>query len=223
MVAATWIGAFSILIPTSRGVWGTFGLDTEIGSCSILPDKNGNSPKEFLFIMAFVVPCFCIVVCYARIFYIVRKAAFRTREPVNINSSVRFGTKNAVQAENNDSDQQLIEKNSKVSKDENSELSSSISNSGVSSTNREQAQQQPQQWQMRPFLSKLRDDEMKYIDTSVESDFPPSLSVLKVRGKREGTPVSRNDSIYESDEDNLKPDADAIYEENDSGYVKEVN
>lgn len=40
MVAATWIGTFTILIPTWRGVWGKFGLDTEIGSCSILPDEN---------------------------------------------------------------------------------------------------------------------------------------------------------------------------------------
>lgn len=38
------------------------------------------SPKEFLFIMAFVVPCISIVVCYARIFYIVRKTAFRSHD-----------------------------------------------------------------------------------------------------------------------------------------------
>lgn len=40
MVAATWIGTFTILIPTWRGAWGKFGLDIEIGSCSILPDEN---------------------------------------------------------------------------------------------------------------------------------------------------------------------------------------
>lgn len=38
------------------------------------------SPKEFLFIMAFVVPCISIVVCYARIFYIVRKTALRSHD-----------------------------------------------------------------------------------------------------------------------------------------------
>lgn len=80
MIAGTWITAFSIMIPTWRGVWGRFGLDTSIGSCSILLDKNGHTPKEFLFIAAFVVPCICIVVCYARILYLVRKAAFRSRE-----------------------------------------------------------------------------------------------------------------------------------------------
>lgn len=40
MVAATWIGAFSALIPTWRGVYGQFGLDQQIGSCSILLDDN---------------------------------------------------------------------------------------------------------------------------------------------------------------------------------------
>lgn len=40
----------------------------------------GTSPKEFLFIMAFVVPCVSIVVCYARIFYIVRKTALRSHD-----------------------------------------------------------------------------------------------------------------------------------------------
>jgi hypothetical protein len=44
---------------------------------SCFPD---NSPKEFLFIMAFALPCLCIIVCYARIFYIVRKTAMRTHE-----------------------------------------------------------------------------------------------------------------------------------------------
>ncbi|XP_036346120.1 uncharacterized protein LOC118755384 [Rhagoletis pomonella] len=68
------------MIPTWRGVWGRFGLDTSIGSCSILLDDNGHTPKEFLFIAAFMVPCICIVVCYARILYLVRKAAFRHRE-----------------------------------------------------------------------------------------------------------------------------------------------
>lgn len=40
MVAGTWICAFSALIPTWRGTWGRFGLDRDIGSCSILPDEN---------------------------------------------------------------------------------------------------------------------------------------------------------------------------------------
>ncbi|XP_016975461.1 protein trapped in endoderm-1 [Drosophila rhopaloa] len=77
MVAGTWVTTFSIMIPTWRGVWGIFGLDVSIGSCSIKHDRYGRSPKEFLFIAAFMVPCICIVICYARIFLLVRKAAIR--------------------------------------------------------------------------------------------------------------------------------------------------
>lgn len=75
MIALTWLGCFGSLLPTLLGQWGTFGLDKEIGSCSILPDVHHRSPKEFLFVVAFMLPCLAIVVCYARIFFIVRRAA----------------------------------------------------------------------------------------------------------------------------------------------------
>lgn len=75
MIALTWLGCFGSLLPTLLGQWGTFGLDKEIGSCSILPDAHRRSPKEFLFVVAFVLPCLAIIVCYARIFFIVRRAA----------------------------------------------------------------------------------------------------------------------------------------------------
>ncbi|XP_061386838.1 G-protein coupled receptor moody-like [Musca vetustissima] len=83
MVLGTWLLSFTIMIPTWRGIWGKFGLDISIGSCSILPGDNGHTPKEFLFVLAFMVPCLCIVFCYARIFYLVRKAAIRTRDPAS--------------------------------------------------------------------------------------------------------------------------------------------
>lgn len=79
MVACTWVFGFGALVPTWLGVWGRFGLEPSIGSCSILPDRYGHSPKEFLFLVAFVIPCISIVVCYARIFYIVRKTAMKSR------------------------------------------------------------------------------------------------------------------------------------------------
>lgn len=79
MVACTWIFGFGALIATWFGKWGKFGLDTRIGSCTILPDSDDHSPKEFLFIVAFVIPCLAIVVCYARIFYIVRNTALKSR------------------------------------------------------------------------------------------------------------------------------------------------
>lgn len=81
MVACTWIITFSIMIPTWLNRWGKFGMDYSIGSCSILHDDNGHSPKETLFVIAFVVPCLCITLCYARILCLVRQAAFRSREP----------------------------------------------------------------------------------------------------------------------------------------------
>lgn len=79
MVACIWTCGFGALAATWLEVWGKFGLDRQIGSCSILPDKHGRSPKEFLFVVAFVLPCVAIVVCYARIFYIVRKTAMQSR------------------------------------------------------------------------------------------------------------------------------------------------
>lgn len=61
MIALTWLCSFGTLIQTWRGLWGKFGMDTKIDSCSILPsDKTGKSPKEFLFVMAFILPCFAI-------------------------------------------------------------------------------------------------------------------------------------------------------------------
>ncbi|XP_046429906.1 G-protein coupled receptor moody isoform X1 [Neodiprion fabricii] len=79
MLVAIWICGFGALVATWFGQWGRFGLDPAIGSCSILPDVHGRSPKEFLFILAFLTPCLAIIVCYARIFYIVRKTALRSR------------------------------------------------------------------------------------------------------------------------------------------------
>ncbi|XP_023341816.1 G-protein coupled receptor moody isoform X3 [Eurytemora carolleeae] len=74
-VIGTWIGGFGSLVPTLASVWGEFGLDPGIGSCTILHDRNGRSPKQFLFVFAFLAPCLAIILCYARIFVIAHKAA----------------------------------------------------------------------------------------------------------------------------------------------------
>nr|XP_033331745.1 G-protein coupled receptor moody isoform X1 [Megalopta genalis] len=79
MVVGIWLVAFGVLVVTWFESWGRFGLDTAIGSCSILPDVHGRSPKEFLFVVAFLIPCVAIVVCYARIFYIVRRTAWKSK------------------------------------------------------------------------------------------------------------------------------------------------
>lgn len=62
MLAFMWLSGFGALIATWLGKWGAFGLDVQIGSCSIIPDENGHSPKQFLFVLAFVIPCFFILV-----------------------------------------------------------------------------------------------------------------------------------------------------------------
>uniref|UniRef100_A0AAG5D3I8 G-protein coupled receptors family 1 profile domain-containing protein n=1 Tax=Anopheles atroparvus TaxID=41427 RepID=A0AAG5D3I8_ANOAO len=80
MVAFTWILGFGSLLPTWHEKWGKFGLDVGIHSCSILPDSQRHSPKQFLFLIAFALPCLSIIVCYARIFYIVRSTALRTKD-----------------------------------------------------------------------------------------------------------------------------------------------
>uniref|UniRef100_A0A182K8F7 G-protein coupled receptors family 1 profile domain-containing protein n=1 Tax=Anopheles christyi TaxID=43041 RepID=A0A182K8F7_9DIPT len=80
MVAFTWILGFGSLLPTWHEQWGKFGLDINIHSCSILPDRQNNSPKQFLFFIAFALPCLAIIICYARIFYIVRSTALRTKD-----------------------------------------------------------------------------------------------------------------------------------------------
>ena len=84
MVLAIWIIAFGLLVVTWFERFGRFGLDPVIGSCTILPDINGRSPKEFLFVLAFLIPCLAITVCYARIFYIVRETASKSRSRVKI-------------------------------------------------------------------------------------------------------------------------------------------
>lgn len=190
MIAGTWLGAFSALIPTWRGKWGRFGLDKDIGSCSILPDDHGTSPKEFLFTMAFLVPCLCIIICYARIFYIVRKTALKShQEPLMTNSSLRLpqgkvNSRSPAQ-DTNHSSRRLIEKHSKASKDEHSENSSSVSTSSGYPSNPPQVHNNHQynaqtSKPIRPYLSKVKEDEIKFIDTSVESELPPSLSLLRV-------------------------------------------
>lgn len=74
MLIFIWLLSFGIMIPTWLQKWGRFGLDCKIGSCSILLDEKKGSPKKVLFLTAFTLPCVAIIVCYARIFFIVRKA-----------------------------------------------------------------------------------------------------------------------------------------------------
>ncbi|XP_071580394.1 protein trapped in endoderm-1 [Temnothorax nylanderi] len=73
MLIAIWTLSFLMLLPPLLGVWGTLGLDPATFSCTILR-KNGSSPKKFLFVLGFIVPCVVISVSYLCIYWRVRKS-----------------------------------------------------------------------------------------------------------------------------------------------------
>lgn len=75
MIASIWLVPFGTLIATCLEKWGRFSLDKFTGSCTIIPDEYGNSPKKFLFIIAFILPSVAIILCYCRILWIVNKTA----------------------------------------------------------------------------------------------------------------------------------------------------
>lgn len=60
---------------------GKFGYDPKLETCSILNDVNGRSSKTVLFITAFLIPCLIIIVCYARIFWVVHKWVALIKQP----------------------------------------------------------------------------------------------------------------------------------------------
>ncbi|XP_069673754.1 G-protein coupled receptor moody isoform X2 [Periplaneta americana] len=80
MIAFCWLFSFGMQIPTLVGVWGQFGVDPKLGTCTILEDQNGRSSKTALFVIAFLIPCCVIVSCYARIFWVVHRSESRMRE-----------------------------------------------------------------------------------------------------------------------------------------------
>ncbi|KAI5726990.1 hypothetical protein M8J76_012256 [Diaphorina citri] len=79
MIAFCYALSFGMQIPTLAGQWGRFDLDTRLLTCSILPDENGRSSKRALFLIGFVIPCVIIILCYAKIFWVVRSSEKRLR------------------------------------------------------------------------------------------------------------------------------------------------
>lgn len=73
MLIAIWTLSFTLLLPPLLGFWGTLGLEPSTFSCTILK-KNGSSPKKFLFVLGFIVPCVVISVSYFCIYWRVRKS-----------------------------------------------------------------------------------------------------------------------------------------------------
>ncbi|UYV82943.1 hypothetical protein LAZ67_22001459 [Cordylochernes scorpioides] len=79
MILFTWIFPVVLVFPTLFGKWGRFGYDPTILNCSIL-EVNGKSPKVFLFILGFLIPCVAILACYSRIFLVVRRSRLRVQQ-----------------------------------------------------------------------------------------------------------------------------------------------
>lgn len=88
MIAFCWLFAYGMQMPTFFKVWGEFGYDDKLGTCSIIPDEYGRSSKTVLFIIAFVIPCIIIVGCYAKIFWVVHQSEKRLRKHANKQNSI---------------------------------------------------------------------------------------------------------------------------------------
>ncbi|XP_030243826.1 G-protein coupled receptor moody [Drosophila navojoa] len=190
MVAGTWLVTFSIMIPTWRGVWGRFGLDTSIGSCSILHDKYDRSPKEFLFIAAFMLPCVCIVICYARIFVLVRRAARRAgAKSSEVAVTPPIQTPSADKAKDKDKPKDK-EKDKSKGKDKDKDKAKELDKERKPSADDDSGQ-------MHPFVVS---EYLAYIDDNASSEsFPISYSV------RQETPIDANVVLQENNLANNKP------------------
>lgn len=84
MIMFCWVFSYGMQIPTLLKVWGRFDYDPNLETCSIVKDANGNTPKTFLFIMGFLIPCVVIVCCYAKIFWVVHKSEMRIRKHARV-------------------------------------------------------------------------------------------------------------------------------------------
>jgi len=80
MISGVWIFSFGLLFPPLIEIWGSLGLDPSTFSCTILRDENGRSPKKFLFLFGFLLPCIAIVLCYSAIFYRVRQSRMNVQK-----------------------------------------------------------------------------------------------------------------------------------------------
>ncbi|XP_070499968.1 G-protein coupled receptor moody isoform X3 [Chironomus tepperi] len=89
MIIFCWIFSYGFQLPTLFGVWGMFGYDDKLETCSILPDSQGRSSKTALFIIAFIIPCVIIIACYARIFWVVHESESRMRRHASSQPSLQ--------------------------------------------------------------------------------------------------------------------------------------
>ncbi|KAJ8952042.1 hypothetical protein NQ318_010952 [Aromia moschata] len=82
-ISLIWLFSYGMQIPTLLGKWGTYGMDEKLGTCSIKKDHQGHSSKTALFVTGFAIPCIVIVICYAKIYWVVRKSHKRMQQHNN--------------------------------------------------------------------------------------------------------------------------------------------
>lgn len=82
-ISFIWLVSYGLQLPTLAGVWGIFDFDKKLGTCSIIKDKNGNTPKVSMFAIGFAFPCIVIIVCYAKIYFVVRKSNKRMESHIS--------------------------------------------------------------------------------------------------------------------------------------------
>lgn len=95
MIAFVWLFSFGMMVPPLIGVWGTLGLDKQTFSCTILK-RNDHSPKKFLMIFGFLMPCIVIIACYSAIFLKVRQSRKNVQSHMKNNTPAAGGNASAV-------------------------------------------------------------------------------------------------------------------------------
>uniref|UniRef100_A0A0K8V414 G-protein coupled receptor moody n=2 Tax=Bactrocera latifrons TaxID=174628 RepID=A0A0K8V414_BACLA len=88
MIIFCWSFSYGMQLPTLLGVWGTFGYDAKLETCSIMSDQHGRSSKTALFITAFIIPALVIIACYTKIFWVVRQSELRLKTHANQQNSI---------------------------------------------------------------------------------------------------------------------------------------
>ncbi|KAH9374677.1 hypothetical protein HPB48_009229 [Haemaphysalis longicornis] len=89
VVTGTWLVSLSLILLPTAGVWGQFGWDGDTGTCGVMP-KNGRSSKAFIFMVSYFVPATSFVICYSRIYWIVRKTQRNLRQFSSNHMSAAF-------------------------------------------------------------------------------------------------------------------------------------
>lgn len=151
----------------------------------------GNSPKEFLFLVAFALPCMSIVICYARIFYIVRRTAIRSREPAlkpgistrTIDRPANNNNNNHNSNNSNSNEEQQPQQHFTAVHMTTNNNNNNCDNLYENRRSRRASSSVEQQdggddnvitrttsEKRRCFLTKVKDEDLKFIDTSIDSD-----------------------------------------------------